>query len=217
MKKCVADEDYQGAADAKAEIAALTCARHGSRSATGLAAPSAIGAMGAASMRVEEVDEEEDKRQAELGRAKDHSTKCLAEEDYQGVADAQARIIALTSVGHGSRPATGHAAASALGSRGANAMPDEEVEEEEEKRQAELRHVQKQLNKYIADEDYSAAAALQRHFTALQSVESCSRRDHGWSRAGRSAATATGHGSVPATGRTVPNFGFSQGCTFQAF
>ena len=107
LKKCVADEDYQGAAVAKAEIVALTRARQGSRSATGLAA----------SMRVEEVDEDDAQRQAELGRARDHLMKCLADEDYQAAADAQAHITALTSVGHGSRPARSHAAASSLGSR----------------------------------------------------------------------------------------------------
>ena len=160
--------------------------------------------MGAASMRVEEVDEDDAQRQAELGRAQDHLMKCLADEDYQAAADAQAHITALTSVGHGSRPARSHVAASSLGSRGANAMPDEEVEEEEEKRQAELRHAHERLNKCIADEDYSSAAALQRHVAALQSVESCSQRDHGRSKAGRSLATATGHGSVLATGRSVP-------------
>ena len=160
--------------------------------------------MGAASMRVEEVDEEEEQRQVELGRAKEHLTKRLADEDYQAAADTQAHITALTSVGHGSRPARSHVAASSLGSRGANAMPDEEVEEEEEKRQAELRHAHERLNKCIADEDYSSAAALQRHVAALQSVESCSQRDHGRSKAGRSLATATGHGSVLATGRSVP-------------
>ena len=60
----------------------------------------------------------------------------LADGDYRGAADAQAEIAALTRAGDGSWPFTVPAATSAIGAGGAVAMPGEEADEAEEKRQA---------------------------------------------------------------------------------
>ena len=80
----------------------------------------------------------------------------------------------------------------------------EEVEDDEEqKRQAELRRAQDQLQKCLADEDYTRAATAKGNIAALMSAEACSQRNHGRSKADSSAATATGQGSQPATGLSL--------------
>ena len=100
--KCLADEDYQGAANAKGIIAALTSAAHGSRPAPGPSAPPAIGVGCAAAMRVEKDNLVEEKRQAQLRHARDELKKRLELQDYSGAATAKAHVITLTEDDPGS-------------------------------------------------------------------------------------------------------------------
>jgi protein-arginine kinase activator protein McsA len=117
---------------------------------------------------------------AELRRAQDQLKKCLEDEDYMGAAASKEYIAALMT-------------------RGAAAKRVEKEDEEEEKRQAELRRAQDQLKKCLEDEDYTGAAAAKQNIAALRSAGPCSQPNHGRS----SAVTAAGHGSQPATGPAV--------------
>jgi hypothetical protein len=74
---------------------------------------------------------------------------------------------AATATGHGSQLATGPTVTSGTLARGAAAKCVEKDDEEEEKRQAELRRVQDQLKKCLEDEDYTGAAAVKEHIAAL--------------------------------------------------
>ena len=154
LKKCVADEDYQGAADAQADITALTSTGHGSRADTGHAVLSASGARGATAMRAEEVDEEVENRQAKPRCARDELSKCLADENYQGAAIAKGIIAELTSAAHGSRSGPGLSGSLAIGVKGAAAMSVERDHLKTEKRQAQLRHARAQLKKRLEVLDY---------------------------------------------------------------
>ena len=130
------------------------------------------------------------KRQ-ELRRAEDQLKKCLADEDYTGAAAAQGNIAALmsaepcsqrnhgrskadwsaaTATGHGSQPATGPTVTSGTLARGAAAKCVEKDDEEEEKRQAELRRAQDQLRMCLEKEDYTGAATMKEKIAALMSA-----------------------------------------------
>ena len=112
---------------------------------------------------------------------------------------------AVTAAGHGSQPATGPTVTSATLARGAAAKRVEKEDEEEEKRQTELRRAQDQLKKCLEDEDYTGAAAVKENIAALMSAGPCSQRNHGRSKADWSAVAAAGHGSQTATGPIVPS------------
>ena len=84
-----------------------------------------------------------------------------------------------------------------------SAAPSVEKEEQEEKRQAELRRAQDQLKKCLEDRDYTGAAAVQANISALMSAEPCPQHDHVRSEADWSAVTAAGHGLQSATGPVV--------------
>ena len=157
LKKCLAGEDYTGAAVVQGIIAALKSAEHRSQGirgrlkagrsaaspaghkpqpAAGSTIPSADLVAGAAARRFEKADDDdEEKRQAQLRRAQDELKKCLADNDFQGAADAQGDIAALMSAGHGLGLATGPVAPSATGARGAASMRVVEVGEENDERQ----------------------------------------------------------------------------------
>ena len=77
---------------------------------------------------------------------------------------------AVSAAGHGSHPATGLTLTSATLARSASAKRVEKADEEEEKRQAELRRAQDQLKKCLEDEDYTGAAAVKENIAALMSV-----------------------------------------------
>ena len=106
---------------------------HGSLAATGPAVTSAILGRGVAVRHVAEDDEEEEKRHAQLRRVKDQLKKCLEDEDYMGAASVKENIAAIMSA----EPFA----------RGEVAKRVEKEDEEDEKRQAELRRAQDQLNK----------------------------------------------------------------------
>ena len=83
--------------------------------------------------------------------------KCLEDENYTGAAATKENAVALT----------------ATIARGALAKRVEK-EEEEEKRQADLRRVKDQLKKCLEDEDYRGAAAAKENIATLMSAEPCS-------------------------------------------
>ena len=177
----------------KSDWSAATATGHGSQLATVSAVTSGTLARGAAAKRVAKDDEEEEeKRQAELRRAQDQLAKCLEDEDYTGAAAEQDKIAALmsadscsqrnngrskadwsaaTATGHGSQPATGPVVTSGTLARGAAAKCVAKDDEEEAKRQTELRRAQDQLNKCLEDADYTAAAAAKEKISALMSAQ----------------------------------------------
>ena len=139
------------------------------------AEPSSQGSMGR-SKCVNKDDEEEEKRQAELRRARDRLKKCVEDEDYTGASAAKEHISALM----GAEPKL--------------------VEEEEEKRQTELHRARDQLQKRLEAEDYTGAADEQEKIATLMSADLCSQGNHGRSTADSPAATPTAQGSQRATG-----------------
>ena len=74
---------------------------------------------------------------------------------------------AATATGHGSQLATGPTVTSGTLARGAAAKCVEKDDEEEEKRQAELRRAQGQLGKCLEYENYTGSAAVKENIAAL--------------------------------------------------
>ena len=93
----------------------------------------------------------------------------------------------------------------------ADAETKVEEDEEEEKRQAELRGAQDQLKRCLEDEDYTGAAALKKLVATFSSAESSSQGNHGRPKAHGSPATATGRGAQLATGPTVAQAALAAG------
>ena len=143
------------------------------------------------------------RRQAELRRAQDQLKQCVEVEDYTGAVAVQAVIAALKNAQSRLQrdlglSQTDRSAAMPAGRVSQLAMGSVELveknDEEEEKRQANLRRAEDHLNKHLEEHVYSAAAAVQESVAALISAEPRSKRHRGRSEADWFAGTDPGLG-----------------------
>ena len=101
--------------------------------------------------------------------------KSTADAESKGHGRSKADRSAVAAASRGSQPATGPSVTSATLGMGASAKRVEKEDEEQEKRQSELRRAQDQLKKCVEDEDYTRAAAMKSLIATLTREASAKR------------------------------------------